>query len=61
MSARLSGAWSAFAGALRGIPRACRLCALVALVNACVWSLLVPPFCEMPTCVVPVLFSKRRS
>jgi hypothetical protein len=32
------------AGALRGVPTAAWICALVALMNAATWSLIVPPF-----------------
>ncbi len=41
---RLSALASAFGTSLRRVPRAARVCALVAILNAACWSLITPPF-----------------
>jgi hypothetical protein len=39
-----SGPWARGCAALRRVPRAAWVCALVAFLSACAWSLIVPPF-----------------
>lgn len=39
-----SGPLAGIRRALRGVPRAAWMCALIAFLNACAWSLIVPPF-----------------
>ncbi len=39
-----SGALTGVRKSLRGVPRAAWVCALIAFLNACTWSLIIPPF-----------------